>query len=179
MQTKSLLNAAAAAAALCFASAAFAAHYVATVNISAANEVPANGSLATGVAGIEINTNTNVLTYHITYTNGLLSSAETAAHIHGFAAPGVNAGVKHPLPATAGVKDGAWTYAEVDEANILAGLTYINIHTSTNPGGEIRGQIAPVEPAGNVPAASTWALGLMGLGVLLTAGVAVRRQARA
>ena len=176
MRTKSLLSAAAAVAALSFATAAFATHYVANVTISAANEVPVNGSPATGAAFVSINTISNTLTYHITYSG--LTAAETAAHIHGFAAPGVNVGVKHTLPATAGVKDGTWTYLEADEANILAGLTYINIHTSANPGGEIRGQIAPVSST-DTPAASTWALGLMGLGVLVTAGVAVRRQARA
>ena len=178
MRTKSLLSAAAAVAALSCATAAFATHYVANVNISAANEVPTNASPATGTAFVSINTVTNTLTYNITYTNGLLLGAETAAHIHGFAAAGVNAGVKHALPATAGVKVGTWTYLEADEANILAGLTYINIHTSANPGGEIRGQITPVNST-DTPAASTWALGLMGLGLLVTAGVAVRRQVRA
>ena len=176
MRTKSLLSAAAAVAALSFATAAFATHYVANVNISAANEVPTNASPATGTAFVSINTVTNTLTYNITYSG--LTAAETAAHIHGFAAAGVNAGVKHALPATAGLKTGTWTYVEADEANILAGLTYINIHTSANPGGEIRGQISPVNST-DTPATSTWALGLMGLGLLVTAGVAVRRQARA
>jgi hypothetical protein len=177
MRTKSLLGAAAVAAALCFATAAFGAHYTGTVNISAANEVPVNASPATGIAYIELDTAANTLTYHITYSG--LTTAETAAHIHGFAAAGANAGVLHPLPATAGVKDGTWTYLEAQEADILAGRTYINIHTSGNPGGEIRGQIARVFPANHVPAASTWALGLMSLGLLVTAGVAVRRHVRA
>ena len=37
---------------------------------------------------------------------------------------------------------------EGQEANILAGLTYVNIHSQMFPGGEIRGQIIPIpEPA--------------------------------
>lgn len=175
MRTNSLLCAVAAAAAVCLATPVLAAHYSAAVNLSATNEVPPNGSTATGFANVQINTDTNVLSYQITYSG--LSSAETAAHIHGFAAPGFNAGVRHTLPGTAGVKTGSWNYPEADEFNILAGLTYINIHTSTNGGGEIRGQIAPTNTA--VPAASTWALGLLGLTVLATAGMAVRRRARA
>src|ERR1051326_5194295 len=64
------------------------------------------------------------------------------SHIHGFAGPGVPAGVVFPLP-LGNPKVGVWNYAEADEANILAGNTYANIHTTNNPGGEIRGQIVP------------------------------------
>jgi hypothetical protein len=47
------------------------------------------------------------------------------------------------------------------EAGLLAGETYINIHTSAFPGGEIRGFLAAV------PEPSTWAMmliGFLGLG---------------
>ncbi|MBZ0268797.1 CHRD domain-containing protein, partial [bacterium] len=109
-------------------------------DLSGANEVPPNASPGTGTAYVVIDTAANTLQYHISYSG--LTAAETAAHIHGFAAPGANAGVKHALPAGT-PKVGTWTYVEADEANILAGLTYINIHTGTLPGGEIRGQIVP------------------------------------
>ena len=107
-------------------------------DLSGANEVPPNGSLGTGVGFFLIDTDTNTLFFHVDYSG--LGAPETAAHIHGFAAPGVNAGVLVGLPA-ANPKMGAWNYAEAQEANILAGLTYVNIHTSAFPGGEIRGQI--------------------------------------
>jgi len=52
-------------------------------------------------------------------------------------------------------------------AGIVAGDTYLNIHTTQFPGGEIRGFLAPIpEPA---------TMALMGLG-LLSAGVARRRR---
>jgi Cu/Zn superoxide dismutase len=120
-----------------FASSAWSeAHLQADIN--AANEVPPNGSAATGVGQCLIDTNTNTLFYHVDYSG--LSAAETAAHIHGFAPPGVNAGVLIALPAS-NPKIGAWSYAEAQEANILAGQTYFNIHTTAFPGGEVRGQI--------------------------------------
>jgi hypothetical protein len=108
------------------------------VTLDGAQENPPTGSTATGSGVIEIDTTTNNLYYNITFSG--LSSAETAAHIHGFAPRGTNAGVLAPLPAGS-PKSGVWNYAEAQEANILAGLTYINIHSTNFPGGEIRGQI--------------------------------------
>jgi hypothetical protein len=109
------------------------------VNLDGRKEVPANPSTARGAASVRVNTTTNTLSYFISYTG--LSSRETGAHIHGFAAAGSNAGVLHTLPFGPS-KSGTWTYAEAQEANILAGLTYLNIHSQRYPNGEIRGQIA-------------------------------------
>lgn len=112
-------------------------------SIDGASENPPSGSPGTGVGQFLIDTATNTLFYHISYTG--LVGAETAAHIHGFAPPDSNAGVKHGLPA-GNPKIGTWAYAESDEAGILAGRTYVNIHSTASPGGEIRGQIV-VEPS--------------------------------
>jgi hypothetical protein len=101
-------------------------------------EVPANASTARGCGLFEIDTDANTVQYRIVYSG--LSSNEVAAHIHGFAMPGVNAGVKVALPAGT-LKIGVWTYPEADEASILAGLAYVNIHSVNFGGGEIRGQI--------------------------------------
>jgi hypothetical protein len=105
-----------------------------------------------------------------------LSGNVSAAHIHGPANPGVNAGVLYGLNptfittgATAGnflagnltLVDGTggFTIAQ-QQAQLLAGQWYINIHTSTFPGGEIRGQITLVPE----PASAT--LVLLGAGLL-------------
>ncbi len=109
------------------------------VGIDGGQEVPSNGSAATGSAAITVDTAANTLSYNITFSG--LSAAETSAHIHGFAPPGANAGVLHALP-LGSPKIGVYNYNQADEANILAGLTYINIHSANFPGGEIRGQIA-------------------------------------
>jgi len=101
-------------------------------------EVPPVATAAFGCATLEIDTCTNTLSYYITY--GGLSSAESAAHIHGASLPGVNAGVLHPLPA-GNPKVGVWNYPQSREADLLEGRMYVNVHTAMHGGGEIRGQI--------------------------------------
>lgn len=101
-------------------------------------EVPPVATSAFGSARFVIDTDAKTVTYHISFTG--LSSAETAAHIHGPAGPGVNAGVKHNL-ATGNPKVGVWNYDPSDEEDLLAGRMYVNIHSASFPGGEIRGQI--------------------------------------
>ena len=76
--------------------------------------------------------------------DGLVGDA-FAAHIHGPAGPGSNGPVILPLTpsgATSGVITGGGTLTPMQVQQILEGQTYINLHTATFPGGEIRGQIA-------------------------------------
>lgn len=143
--------------------------YSGTLTLSGASEVPSNGSTATGTAIIKVDTDNNVLYYNITYSG--LSSAETGAHIHGFAAAGTNAAVIQPLPAGTS-KVGSWTYLQADEANILAGLTYINVHSTNFPGGEIRAQIVLQQ----VPGTSGWGLVVLALVLAFSAAFVLRRR---
>lgn len=91
----------------------------------------------------------NTLFFDIRYQN--LSSAANAAHIHGPAPASLGAGVLVDLGAfnggsfgTSGTLSGSVTLAPDVRLAVLAGKTYVNIHTVNNGGGEIRGQIAPV-----------------------------------
>jgi hypothetical protein len=119
---------------------AHAAVYVYGCVLNPRQEVPPVAAASLGGGRFVIDTDANTVTYRITYAG--LSSVESAAHIHGFAAPGAPGGVLTPLPA-GNPKVSVWTYLESEEASILAGLTYVNIHTATNGGGELRGQIVP------------------------------------
>jgi hypothetical protein len=71
-----------------------------------------------------------------------LTGNPTAAHFHGPADPGQNAGVLVPA---AGVKMGEFegsTTLTNDQAKVItADKTYFMIHTPANPGGEVRGQV--------------------------------------
>lgn len=103
-----------------------------------AQEVPPVPSNGRGVGWFKFDTVANSIQYAFTSTG--LSSAETAAHIHGFAPPGAPAGVRFSLPAGFH-KTGVLNYPAGDEANYLMGLSYVNLHTINFSGGELRGQV--------------------------------------
>jgi hypothetical protein len=117
--------------------------------LSGAQEVPAVATTATGQGTAVISADGSTITYIVTYSG--LSGSVNAAHIHTGAA-GVSGGVI--LPLTAGpspmtgtltaanfVASGSVTTFAQAVAAIRAGTTYFNLHTTANPGGEIRGQI--------------------------------------
>jgi hypothetical protein len=103
--------------------------------------VPPTTSKGTGTFQASLNPSSKVLTYTLTYSG--LTGPATAAHIHGPAAVGANAGVMVPLkpPLTSPIK-GTATLTDSQISDINAGQTYVNVHTKEHPAGEIRGQIA-------------------------------------
>ena len=88
------------------------------------------------------------LAFNINYQG--LSGPANAAHIHG---PASDAGTAVPLVdlkdfavggfGSSGSIVGTVTLDNVQLSAIVDGLAYVNLHTSSNPGGEIRGQITP------------------------------------
>lgn len=116
-----------------------------TIQLTSAQEVPANNSTATGTADISYNRETKTLSYTVNYSG--LSGDATMAHIHGTAAKGANAGVAHDLTpvlkkaASGNFSDSVMIGEKIKEDSLLSGMYYFNIHTKKNPGGEIRGQI--------------------------------------
>ena len=119
-----------------------------TAWISGLNERPT--PLTNGAAGLGIfHLEGNQLAFNITYSG--LSSAATAAHVHGAAAASANGGVQIDLApyhigafGTSGAFSGVVTVTPTQRAMLLNGQAYFNIHTSTSPSGEARGQIATV-----------------------------------
>ena len=109
-------------------------------DLSAKNEVPMNASAGTGRADADFNKETNVLTWKVSYAG--LTGPVTAAHIHGPAAAGANAGVMIPFSGNlASPFEGKATLTPAQAADVLAGRTYVNLHTAANPGGEVRAQL--------------------------------------
>jgi hypothetical protein len=109
-------------------------------DLKAATEVPANDSKGTGNAAVIYDTAAKKLSWTVTYSG--LSGPATAAHFHGPAEPGKNAGVAVPIPnqGTSPVA-GSATLTDAQAADLMAGKYYVNVHTAANPGGEIRGQV--------------------------------------
>jgi CHRD domain len=83
-----------------------------------------------------------VLQWQLSFSN--LTGPGTAAHIH-IADRGKPGPVVVPLcsPCTTGASGTANIHATVLEA-IQNDRAYVNVHTKTNPAGEIRGQVSPV-----------------------------------
>ena len=126
-------------------------------SLTGAGERPPVTTSATGNATFTSSTSGAVTT--ITYTitvSGNLSGPVTGAHIHSGSANDLSGatGIIVPLTvssnATTGtVVQGSFTTtgnATINMtqllAQMLAGTTYVNLHTAANPNGEIRGQIA-------------------------------------
>jgi glucose/arabinose dehydrogenase len=140
-----------------------------SVSMSGAAERPPTGSAATGSGFLSLDGNT--LIFNIRYSG--LSGAATAAHIHGATNTSGSVGIQIDLApfnnggfGTSGSLSGMVIISDAQKAMILAGRTYVNVHTASNPSGEIRGQIAPVlmqvalDDANEHPPLNTGAFGL-------------------
>ena len=110
-------------------------------DLSGASEVPATTSKGAGTVTATYDTTGKKLAWKGTVT-GLTGNA-TAAHFHGPAEPGKNAGVLIPVQGvTTGAFEGSATLPDEQAKALVAGQTYFNVHTAANPGGEVRGQVA-------------------------------------
>lgn len=197
MKLLSTLAAAAATAALALPATAH--ELVYTTTLSGPAEFPSNGSTATGSATVTVDLDLATLRVEATFSGLSGTTTASHIHCcvdPGAATPTAGVATQtptftgFPLGVTSGSYDhtfslglastynnafaGAGSSPSVKMNALLAGLAagdaYLNIHTSTFGGGEIRGFLA-LQP---VPEPGTWALMLGGLGLL---GVAGRRQA--
>lgn len=150
--------------------------------IDGSQEVPPSGSNAYGAGSFTIDTSTWLVVGSMTL-NDIISqnNGVQAAHIHN-APAGMNGGVVFDIwnnqvagsPLNTGPGDiavvwngvlpGTEAQRQAVLAAMIAGDSYINVHTTSFPGGEIRGQI---DCTGVVPEPTTMAfLGLGALGAL-------------
>lgn len=109
-----------------------------TAIIDDAQPMPPSGSPATGFGCVALNPD-GTISFNITFL-GLLGD-ETASHFHGPAPAGVNADVQIGLPLGSPKVGNAGPLSVGQQADLIAGLWYINIHRSLFPDGEIRGQV--------------------------------------
>ena len=108
--------------------------------LSGKSEVPPTASTGSGDVLATLDTSTKKLTYTMTFMG--LTGPATAAHFHGPAAAGANAGVAVPIGANpASPVTNTVTLTDAQIKDLEAGKWYANVHTAANPGGEIRGQM--------------------------------------
>ncbi|GAA3553592.1 CHRD domain-containing protein [Snuella lapsa] len=129
--------------------------FIFNVHLSGANEVPANDSEAFGRAIVRINKSETMIYYKVIVNNIM---DVKASHFH-MAPAGSNSGVVATLftAGTSGWTNGLLAEGTIQAENlqgalagqelsalidaIRAGNIYVNVHTATHPGGEIRGQL--------------------------------------
>ena len=125
--------------------------------LSGANEVPPTGSTATGTISGTYDQATGMIAFDIDFSG--LSGNVTGAHLHD-APAGSNGGViinLFPPMVSSGNIVGNFALPLANEPAFLTGNTYVNIHTSMSPGGEIRAQVI-AQPVPPVPTLQTWGI---------------------
>lgn len=106
-------------------------------DLKGATEVPPADSPATGSAVVVVDTATKKLSWTVSYSG--LTGEATAAHFHGPAVAGENAG---PVVDISGaIESGSADLTDQQLADLQTGKWYLNVHSAKFPDGEIRGQV--------------------------------------
>ena len=114
-----------------------------TADLKGLSQVPPINSAGAGNAEVTYDDSSKMLTWTITYSG--LSGNATAAHFHGPAIEGENAGPMVPIKQLDSPMKGSATLTEDQSKALTGGKMYFNVHTAKYPDGEIRGQLAPAK----------------------------------
>lgn len=119
-----------------------------TVQLSGTQEVPAVTTSGNGTAEISYDPTMKMISYKITWQLGNSAATTTNMHFHGSdngsdaVSSGVAIGITGFSTGSSGTLSGITAaLTDVQEAQLLAGKWYVNIHSSTVTSGELRGNI--------------------------------------
>ncbi len=130
-----------------------------TAALNGGNEIPAVNTGSAGTATVSLNATTGVVTYRVDVYN--MPVGTTAGHFHAGAAGTIGPTVvnftiatgisnDYAITGTASATDltlraaqGIGSWEDFQQA-LLLGNIYVNVHSTNNPGGEIRGQLVRV-----------------------------------
>jgi hypothetical protein len=130
-----------------------------TALLSGANEVPGVVNGAGGTATVTLDLATRTVTYRVDVYN--MPSGTTASHFHA-GGPGVSGPVVVNFTVQPNISNDFSISGTATSADLVArqaqginswddfiqaltlGQIYVNVHSTANPGGEIRGQVVPV-----------------------------------
>ena len=118
----------------------------ATIDGAQANAGAGTGSPGTGLATMTVDTDTGLFSWTIVWDG--LSGPAVVAHFHGPAFPDQNAGVQVGTGVAGPPVVGNAVLNPLQVSDLLNGLWYLNLHTTTFGGGEIRGQV--IVPGGDL-----------------------------
>lgn len=119
-----------------------------TVYLSGIQEVPSNTSTGTGTGQVLFDPIAKTITYTLTWTLGSSSATTANMHFHGaedgsdIKSSPVIIGITGFTTANTGTISGVTrALTDVEVLQLLGGKWYMNVHSSTLPAGEIRGNI--------------------------------------
>lgn len=117
------------------------------IPLTGANEVPAITTSGSGTFDGTYNRTTKVLNYTLKWSLGDPAATTTNMHFHGPAEPTESKPPRIPItgfPTGSANQSFSGATPALDatqEEELLNGKWYVNIHSSTYPGGELRGQL--------------------------------------
>ena len=116
------------------------------VQLKGANEVPMVQSDGFGLINVYYNSKTRIITFDLAWTLGNSADQTVGMHFHGPATPQQSAGVIIPVTGFTNNSTGSLTgstraLTKEEEKQLLNGLWYFNIHSTTHPSGELRGNL--------------------------------------
>lgn len=119
------------------------------VSLLGSNERPAVVTTGGGEMDVVFNELNNTLSYTISWQLGNPADATTAMHFHGpadrdsSAPPVINIEEGFNQGSSGSISGSTRPLTQAEENDLKAGRWYVNIHSTTHPNGELRGNLIP------------------------------------